>query len=320
MARAVCRDCGKEWTGDLEEVSDAVDDHEQFHDVDIQRVATDGGHPPGNGGASVPPDPQELAGDILDHPPGKPHHCDICDTYFAEIPELVDHACEEHDDELVTDGGQNRRMPDGDTLAAGLLEDTADLVADDRDTHGDAVENQQHIAEAWTWYLRGHGLLSDAEILTGADVARMMMLVKLSRGAVGEYDIDHDRDVAGYAGIAAACEVHTGRAGVDEVLPDDYDDETVTDGAGHVLVRQSRSRSGRIYHHPHPDDPDAPQCRDEFPDSQLSSAGYRRRDPATLAADYRLCKRCDPEYTRDAGGGSKDHFMAAVAAGQEGDG
>jgi len=194
MARAVCRDCGAEWTGSLEEVSDAADEHDHWHDVDIQRVATDGGSvPPGPSPSPIHPDPDGRVDPTpREHPPGRPHHCDICDRYFTEIVELVDHACEAHDD------------------------------------------------------------------------------------------------------------------------------EPVTDGAGHVLVRKSRSRSGNIYHHPHPEDPDAPRCRDAFPDSQLSSVGYVRRDPDTLDG-FRLCKRCDPEYERNAGGGSKDHFEAALAAGQRGD-
>jgi len=96
----------------------------------------------------------------------------------------------------------------GDNAAATLLHDTAQLVNDDRDTHGDAVENQEHIADGWTWYLRGQGILGENQSLTGSDVARMMELLKLSRACVGEYDVDHDRDVAGYASIAAACELH----------------------------------------------------------------------------------------------------------------
>jgi len=120
-----------------------------------------------------------------------------------------------------TDQPQNREMPSGDDLAAGLLEDTAALVSDDRDTHGDAVEQHQQLATVWTWYLRGHGMLKTDETVDGADVARMMQLVKLSRGAVGKYDVDHDRDVAGYAGIAAACETVAGNASVDEVMPDE---------------------------------------------------------------------------------------------------
>ena len=105
----------------------------------------------------------------------------------------------------------------GDTDASRLLADVAALVNDDRDSHGDAVENQEHIADGWTWYLRGQGILGDGESLSGADVARMMTLLKHSRACVGEYDIDHDRDVAGYAGIAAACEVAAGNADRDDL-------------------------------------------------------------------------------------------------------
>jgi len=108
-------------------------------------------------------------------------------------------------------------MSDGDNAAARLLADVSRLVSDDRDSHGDAVENQEHIAEAWNWYLRGQGIIETGAAVDGADVARMMELLKLSRACVGSYDIDHDRDVAGYAGIAAACEVAAGAADADEL-------------------------------------------------------------------------------------------------------
>ena len=111
---------------------------------------------------------------------------------------------------------ENPKKVTGDEIAATVLEDVAELVNDDRESHGDAVDNQEHIAEGWTWYLRGHNLLDEDEELTGADVARMMGLLKTSRGAVGESDPDHDRDVAGYAAIALACEKKRGN--VDSVL------------------------------------------------------------------------------------------------------
>ena len=109
------------------------------------------------------------------------------------------------------------RMPDGDTLAAMLLEQTAGLITDSRNTHGDAVQNQQHIADGWTWYLRGQGVLDEDESLDGLDVAYMMGLVKMSRNAVGEFDIDHPRDIAGYAGIGGACKVASGEADVRDI-------------------------------------------------------------------------------------------------------
>jgi len=40
---ARCEQCGVIKSGDLEAVGDAAEDHEQFHDVRIQRVAADGG-------------------------------------------------------------------------------------------------------------------------------------------------------------------------------------------------------------------------------------------------------------------------------------
>ena len=100
-------------------------------------------------------------------------------------------------------------MPSGDELARRLAEDVATLLTDSRDSHGDAVENQQHIADAWSWYL--------GEDVSGVDVARMMELVKMSRAVVGEYDVDHDRDIAGYASIAAACAVADGQADVEDI-------------------------------------------------------------------------------------------------------
>jgi hypothetical protein len=57
-ARAECNDCGETWEGTLEQVSDRVDDHDQFHNVDIQPVATDGGHPPGPSGGATHQEPE----------------------------------------------------------------------------------------------------------------------------------------------------------------------------------------------------------------------------------------------------------------------
>jgi hypothetical protein len=114
---------------------------------------------------------------------------------------------------------QNSERIDGDAMAREALENVGDLIDNDRDTHGDAIENQEHIAEAWEWYLDGQGkLLADAEI-TPLDVCYMMMLLKMSRNAVGEFDPDHPLDVAGYAGIGAASTVVTGRAEPEDLDP-----------------------------------------------------------------------------------------------------
>jgi len=105
--------------------------------------------------------------------------------------------------------GEHFELPSGDELARRLAEDVATLLTDSRETHGDAVENQEHVADAWSWYL-------DADV-TGVDVARMMELAKMSRAVVGDYDLDHDRDIAGYASIAAACAVASGDAALDDL-------------------------------------------------------------------------------------------------------
>lgn len=108
-------------------------------------------------------------------------------------------------------------MTDGDELAARLAADVEALLSDDRKSHGDAVENHEHLAQAWTWYLRGRGLLAEDADVMSFDAARMMVLAKLSRAAVGDYDIDHDRDISGYGSIAGACAVVAGEAEEDEI-------------------------------------------------------------------------------------------------------
>ena len=118
----------------------------------------------------------------------------------------------------------NSDAPSGDKMASSLLADTADLIDDDRDTHGDAVENQQHIAQAWTWYLRGQAVIGADEEIHGDDVACMMGLLKMSRHAVGARDMDHMRDIAGYAGIGGACLVDRGEADVGQLERGAYEE------------------------------------------------------------------------------------------------
>jgi hypothetical protein len=107
---------------------------------------------------------------------------------------------------------EHELRPDGDAHAAALIGDVAALVNSDRDSHGDAVAQQEAAAQAWTWYLGIHDKLQAGTKITGADVARLMTLLKISRGGIGAYDIDHDRDGVGYMGIAGACAVQEGAA------------------------------------------------------------------------------------------------------------
>lgn len=117
--------------------------------------------------------------------------------------------------------------PTGDAMAASLLTDTAALIDDDRDTHGDAVANQEHIASGWTWYLRGKGVIDSDETITGDDVAAMMGVLKMSRHAVGTEDMDHMRDIAGYAGIGGACLVSRGVADEEQLARGAYEEAHV---------------------------------------------------------------------------------------------
>jgi hypothetical protein len=117
----------------------------------------------------------------------------------------------------MSDGNQF----DGDGAAADVIQDIATLVDADRDTHGDAVAQQEAAAEAWSWYLSTHKKLAPGSEITGADVARLMALLKMSRAGIGSYDIDHDRDIIGYGGIAAACEVFEGNADEQDLIRGD---------------------------------------------------------------------------------------------------
>ncbi len=93
------------------------------------------------------------------------------------------------------------------------LESVAKMVGSEKDSHGDAVENQEAIATFWTDYLRMSGYLDYTEALTGGDVAMLMALLNAARNACGDTEADHFRDVAGYAGIGLACEHLRGNVG-----------------------------------------------------------------------------------------------------------
>lgn len=120
--------------------------------------------------------------------------------------------------EPKTESGDQKIM-DGDEIASEVLHDVANLINDDRDSHGDAVRQHRVAANLWTAYFQGIGLLQPDQSIDSDQVARCMDLLKTSRSAVGEYDIDSDRDGAGYSGIAAACSLAEGKT--DSVIRDD---------------------------------------------------------------------------------------------------
>ncbi len=86
------------------------------------------------------------------------------------------------------------------TYASDILTEAATIVAGDRNaTHGDTERSFQVIAALWNAYLAGR---KDAGDITPADVASMMVLLKLARSIQGQAVRDHFVDAAGYAAIA----------------------------------------------------------------------------------------------------------------------
>ena len=69
------------------------------------------------------------------------------------------------------------------------------------ETHGDAFKNHAEIAEFLNIFLDGK--LRPMANITAADVAIMMILLKISRTTQGEkFNLDNYVDMAGYAAIA----------------------------------------------------------------------------------------------------------------------
>lgn len=71
--------------------------------------------------------------------------------------------------------------------------------------------------------------------------------------------------------------------------PDDYDE---------VLI--ARGRRWGSCHLPHPDDPTTPACVDQTTFHDVDT--FKPVDPATLAGNYELCSRCDPDADWQAQG------------------
>lgn len=90
--------------------------------------------------------------------------------------------------------------PDKPERVAVLLE-AADLITGDRNiSYGEPTQNFTNIAEFLTTRL-GHKL-RDGEVITPADVADMMILLKVARN-IGNTKRDTYVDIAGYAGCGA---------------------------------------------------------------------------------------------------------------------
>jgi len=80
-------------------------------------------------------------------------------------------------------------------LAAEILAEASRLVSTDRQSqHGDKLENHQNIAALWSAYL--------GVDISPAQVAMLMVLLKVARTKTGAYNADDFVDGAGYLGIA----------------------------------------------------------------------------------------------------------------------
>ena len=74
----------------------------------------------------------------------------------------------------------------------------ADVVSQERDSHGDAYTNHRQIAALWTAFLDDQ--LADA--IEPWQAAIMMQQVKQSRMQAGQLIADHFVDIAGYSDVA----------------------------------------------------------------------------------------------------------------------
>lgn len=99
-------------------------------------------------------------------------------------------------------------------VAADILREAATIVAGSRNaTHGSKRENFSTIAEFWNVYLRAvsrkQSDIGEAPIihLSPADVALLMVLMKIARCVNGTPIQDHYLDAAGYAAIAGELEL-----------------------------------------------------------------------------------------------------------------
>lgn len=84
--------------------------------------------------------------------------------------------------------------------AAKYIREAARLVSGDRaKQHGDMEKVHARAAKLWSAYLD----IEEAP-LSPADVAMLMILLKMARDGAGDFNADNFIDMCGYAGIAGA--------------------------------------------------------------------------------------------------------------------
>lgn len=89
--------------------------------------------------------------------------------------------------------------------AAGIGQTAIGLITGDRaKAHGHAVLQHQCMADLWTTYLRGAGVLDGDKRITASQCSQLLLLMKVSRDAVGSYNPDTFVDQVGYACLSGA--------------------------------------------------------------------------------------------------------------------
>lgn len=79
------------------------------------------------------------------------------------------------------------------------------LITGDRaKAHGHAMTQHQCMADLWTTYLRGAGVIDADKSISALHASQMLLLMKVSRNAVGAYNPDTFIDQAGYACLSGA--------------------------------------------------------------------------------------------------------------------
>lgn len=93
-------------------------------------------------------------------------------------------------------------MTESNTRAGAILREAAGIVDGARNqTHGDKERSFRAIASLWNAYLMSQRRDANDSIVSAADVAAMMVLLKFARSEHGQHVADHGIDAAGYAAI-----------------------------------------------------------------------------------------------------------------------
>lgn len=92
-------------------------------------------------------------------------------------------------------------MTESNTRAGAILREAAGIVDGARNqTHGDKERSFIAIAKTWDAYLASRRAGREG-VVTAADVAAMMVMLKLMRSEHGQHVEDHGVDAAGYSAI-----------------------------------------------------------------------------------------------------------------------